>query len=194
MPKNTHETIRESLYRAHYRQVYAFVDRFFADAGIATQLSEDVFADAFTNYGSFGIRTRSDMLRHEGEIRMLLARLCVKYALRELRDAPETWIRYDWYVTDPEAPLTEEPGYSLRGEVTAGELYRALTSLHGDGCELLLLRQCAELPMEWIASLYDISGQAALIRYLRARRSFMEKFRAAREDTARVCGQPTMDC
>ena len=188
---NTHETIRENLYRAHYRQVYAFFDRLFADAGIATQLSEDVFADAFTNYGSFGIRTRSALARHEGEIRLLLARLCVKIALRRLRDEPDTWIRYDWYVTDPEAPLTEDPGYNVHGEVTSGELYRALTSLRGDGCELLLLHLCAELPLDWIASLYDISGQAALIRYLRARRSFAERF--LRKGTPRSAAQSALD-
>lgn len=179
MQRNTHDTIRESLYRAHYRQVYAFFDRLFADAGTAGRLSEEVFVDAFTNYGTFGIRLRSDMARHETEIRILLARLCVKCALRYLRSEPDAVIRYDWYVTDPEAPLTEEPGYSLRGAISSRELYQALASLPGDGCELILLYQCAELPMEHIAPLYDISTEAALIRYLRARRAFIHKFRAA---------------
>lgn len=180
MPK-THETIRESLYRANYRQVYAFFDRLFGDAVIAGRLSEEVFVDAYTNYGAFGIRTRRELEHHENEIRVMLARLCVKCALRHLRDDPDATIRYDWYVTDPEAPLNEEPGYFLRGETSCHNLYRALTSLHGDGCELILLHQCAELSLEHIAPLYEISAEAAHVRYLRARRAFYNKFRTMHE-------------
>lgn len=176
MPK-THETIRESLYRVHYRQVNAFFDRLFSDAVAADRMSEEVFSDAFTNYGVFGIRTRRDMASQENEIRVLLSRLCVKCALHHLRDDPDATIRYDWYVTDPDAPLTEDPGYSLRGEVSSHGLYRVLSSLQGNGCELLLLHHCADLPMDEIAPLYDISPEAALIRYLRARRTFYGKFR-----------------
>ena len=160
----THETIRESLYRVHYRQVNAFFDRLFSDAVAADRMSEEVFSDAFTNYGVFGIRTRRDMASQEYEIRVLLSRLCVKCALHHLRD-------------DPDAPLTEDPGYFLRGEVSSHGLYRVLSSLQGNGCELLLLHHCADLPMDEIAPLYDISPEAALIRYLRARRTFYGKFR-----------------
>lgn len=176
MPK-TNKTIRERLYRMYYRQVNAFFDRLFSDAIAAERLSEEVFVDAFTNYGVFGIRTKKDLAVQENEIRMLLYRLCVKCALRHLRDDPDATIRYDWYVTDPDAPLTEEPGYSLRGEVASHDLYRILSTLSGNGCELLLLHHCADLPIDEIAPLYDLSAEAAHIRYLRARRTFYTQFR-----------------
>ncbi len=182
MPK-THETIRENLYRMYYRQVNAFFDRLYSDAVISDRMSGEVFMDAFTNYGVFGIHTRRDMAEHENEIRVLLSRLCVKCALRHLREDPDATIRYDWYVTDPDAPLNEDPGYSLCGEVSTRKLYRVLSALSGNGCEILLLHHCADLPLGEIAPLFDISAEAMLIRYLRARRTFYNKFRAISTET-----------
>lgn len=177
MPKK-HETIRESLYRTYYRQVYAFFMRVFADAGTADVLSGDVFVEAFTRYGTFGIRSRRDLEeRHDG-IAVLICRMCVRRTYRWMRENPDAVIRYDWYVTDPDAPLDENPGRFVRGSISGREALRALRALPKDGGELLLLRECGELSFDALSRLYEISPASARARCLHARATFYARLSA----------------
>ena len=156
----------ELIYAEHYQQVYSFLHKLCRDAGAAGQLSKRTFLQAY-----------KDILRYSEQCEMGTWILGIavgeyrKYLYEKVSDS----IRFNFYITDPEAPLSEEPGYRLMKDVDISEVKRVLTALPEKDTAVLLLRIYGEIPYKEIAGLLGISADSAKLIFIRTKEYVKEE-------------------
>ena len=156
----------ETIYRAYYRRVYSFLYKLCHEHETAEDLTQETFYQAYKS-----------LPRYRGECEMFtwLAAIAKNMFFKHLRHARHENIVIDLYVTEPEAPLSDEPGYRIVREVEAEQVRRAIASLPAKYADVLILRIYGELPFREIAMKLGISENSAKVIYHRAKNMIKEK-------------------
>ena len=131
----------------------------------AEDLTQETFYQAYRSFG-----------RYNGECEMFtwLAAIAKKMFLKYLRQNSKESILIDVYVTEPEAPLTDEPGYRLSRQVEIAELRAAIAAMPKKYSDVLILRIYGELSYEEIAAKLGISVNSAKVIFHRAKKIIKE--------------------
>ena len=103
-----------------------------------------------------------------------LAAIAKKTFFKYLRQNRKESILIDVYVTEPEAPLTDEPGYRLSKQVEIAELRAAIAAMPKKYSDVLILRIYGELSYEEIAAKLGISVNSAKVIFHRAKKIIKE--------------------
>ena len=156
----------ERIYAEHYQQVYSFLHKLCQDASAAEQLSKQTFLQAY-----------KDIFRYseQCEIGTWILGIAADEYLKYLHDKAADSFKVNFYITDPEASLSEEPGYRLMKDVDISEVKRALTALPEKDTEVLLLRIYGEIPYKEIAGLMGISADSAKLIFIRTKEHVKEE-------------------
>ena len=156
----------ERIYGAYYRRVYSFLYQLCHDASAAEDLTQETFYQAYLSLG-----------RYNGECELFtwLAAIAKNMFFKYLRRIKNESIQIDLYITEPEAPLSDEPGYRLMKEVEVSEVRRAIASMPKKYSDVLILRIYGELPYDEIAAKLGISVNSAKVIYHRAKKILKEK-------------------
>lgn len=155
----------ERIYRENYRRVYAFLYRLCRSPETAEDLTQDTFYQAYIS-----------LPRYNGQCEMFtwLAAIAKNMFLKHLRRTKNESMTIDLYISDPEAPLTDDPGYRLMKEVEVADVLSVLESMPKKYSEVFLLRAYGELPYSEIAKKLDISVSSAKVIYHRAKKYIKE--------------------
>ncbi len=155
----------EQIYRDHYRRVYSFLYKLCRSPETAEDLTQETFYQAYIS-----------LSRYNGQCEMFtwLAAIAKNTFLKYLRHTKNEKMTIDLYISDPEAPLTDEPGYRLLREVEIDRILKALERLPKKYSDVFLLRTYGELPYSEIALKLGISVSSAKVIYHRARKSIKE--------------------
>ncbi len=156
----------ETIYRAYYRRVYSFLFKLCHEHETAEDLTQETFYQAYMS-----------LSRYRGECEMFtwLAAIAKNMFLKHLRRTRNERILIDLYVTEPEAPLSDEPGYRIVREVEAQSVRQAIAAMPPKYSEVLILRIYGELPFREIAMKLGISENSAKVIYHRAKNMIKEK-------------------
>lgn len=156
----------ETIYRAYYRRVYSFLFKLCHEHETAEDLTQETFYQAYMS-----------LSRYRGECEMFtwLAAIAKNMFLKHLRRTRHERILIDLYVTEPEAPLSDEPGYRIVREVEAQSVRQAIAAMPPKYSEVLILRIYGELPFREIALKLGISENSAKVIYHRAKNMIKEK-------------------
>ena len=159
------DIVFEQIYSTYYRRVYAFLYKLCHDTRTAEDLTQDTFYQAYCSFG-----------RYNGECEMFtwLASIAKNVFFKHLRKHKNEVVPIDLYVTEPEAPLTDEPGYRLSKQVEAAELQAAIAAMPKKYSEVLILRIYGELSYEEIAAKLGISSGSAKVIFHRAKKIIKE--------------------
>ena len=155
----------ERIYRAYYHRVYSFLYKMCHDYDTAEDLTQETFYQAYKSIGKY---------RGECDMFTWLAAIAKNMLFKHLRKAKNDHILIDVYVTEPEAPLFDDPGYRLVKEVEVGQLQYAISAMPKKYSEVLILRIYAELPYKEIAAKLGISENSAKVIYHRAKSMIKE--------------------
>ena len=155
----------EQIYSTYYRHVYSFLYKLCHDTRVAEDLTQETFYQAYRSFG-----------RYNGECEMFtwLAAIAKKMFLKYLRQNSKESILIDVYVTEPEAPLTDEPGYRLSRQVEIAELRAAIAAMPKKYSDVLILRIYGQLSYEEIAAKLGISVNSAKVIFHRAKKIIKE--------------------
>ena len=156
----------ERIYAEHYQQVYSFLHKLCRTQDTAERLSKQTFFWAY-----------KDILRYNKKCEMstwLLGIAADRY-LKYLHEKAEDAFEVNFFITDPEAPLSEEPGYRLVKNVDISEVRRVLSALPEKDTVILLLRIYAEISCEEIAGLMGISADSVKLIFIRTREYVKEE-------------------
>ena len=155
----------EDFVRKYYPRVLRYCHLHIYDTGYAEDLTQDTFYQAYCSFG-----------RYNGECEMFtwLASIAKNVFLKHLRKHKNEIVPIDLYVTEPEAPLTDEPGYRLSRQVEAAELRAAIAAMPKKYSEVLILRIYGELSYEEIAAKLGISVNSAKVIFHRAKKIIKE--------------------
>lgn len=155
----------ERIYRTYYRRVYEFLYKQCHDAQLSAEMTQNTFCTAYGH-----------LMRYSGECEMFtwLAALAKNELMRYIRTHSDGSLFIDLYVTVPDAPLNEEPGYRVTREVTYSELRRAFDALPPRYTETAILRIYGEISYEEIARMLDISQNTAKVIFFRATKMLKE--------------------
>lgn len=163
--KNAPEEVFEQIYRDHYKRVYAFLYKLCRNSETAEDLTQETFYQAYISLGRF-----------DGSCELLtwLISIAKNLFFKYLRSTKNDSMTIDLYITDLEAPLSDEPGYRLIREVEIADVRRAIDAMPKKYSEVLVLRIYAELPYEEIARKLGISVNSAKVIFHRAK-NFIKK-------------------
>ena len=155
----------ERIYRENYRRVYSFLYKLCRSPETAEDLTQETFYQAYIS-----------LPRYNGECEMFtwLAAIAKNMFLKHLRHTKHETMAVDLYVSDPEAPLTDEPGYRLMREVEISNILNVLDKMPKRYSEIFLLRTYGELPYSEIALKLGISVSSAKVIYHRAKEYIKE--------------------
>lgn len=156
----------ERIYAEYYQRVYSFLHKLCRDGSAAEQLSKQTFLQAY-----------KDIIHYKEQCEMstwLLSVAADEY-LKYLYDKASDSFEVNFYITDPEAPLSEEPGYRLMKDVDISEVKRVLTALPEKDTVVLLLRIYGEIPYKEIAGLMGISADSAKLIFIRTKEHVKEE-------------------
>ena len=155
----------ERIYRDNYRRVYSFLYKLCRSAETAEDLTQETFFQAYLS-----------LSRYNGQCEMFtwLAAIAKNIFLKYLRRQRRESMTVDLYISDPEAPLTDEPGYRLMREIEIADILKVLESMPKKYSEVFLLRTFGELPYAEIARKLDISVSSAKVIYHRAKKYIKE--------------------
>lgn len=156
----------ERIYAEYYQRVYSFLHKLCQDASAAEQLSKQTFLQAY-----------KDILRYSEQCEMgtWLLGIAVDEYLKYLYDKASDSFKVNFYIADPEAPLSEEPGYRLMKDVDISDVKQILTALPEKDTEVLLLRIYGEIPYKEIAGLLGISADSAKLIFIRTKEHVKEE-------------------
>ena len=159
------DAVFEQIYSTYYRRVYSFLYKLCHDTRLAEDLTQETFYQAYISFG-----------RYNGECEMFtwLASIAKNIFLKHLRKHKNEAVLIDLYVTEPEAPLTDEPGYRLSKQVEAAELRAAISAMPAKYSEVLILRIYGELSYEEIAAKLGITANSAKVIFPRAKKIIKE--------------------
>lgn len=163
--KNAPEEVFEQIYRDHYKRIYAFLYKLCRNSETAEDLTQETFYQAYISLGRF-----------DGSCELLtwLISIAKNLFFKYLRSTKNDSMTIDLYITDLEAPLSDEPGYRLIREVEIADVRRAIDAMPKKYSEVLVLRIYAELPYEEIARKLGISVNSAKVIFHRAK-NFVKK-------------------
>lgn len=156
----------EHIYSRNYQQVYSFLHKLCQAPDTAEQLTKQTF-----------LRAYKEILKYTCQYELItwLLGISAEEYLKHLRNGAEDSFKVNFYITDPEAPLTEEPGYRLTEDVDISEIKRVLNSLPLKDTKVLLLRIYAEVSYKEIAGLLNISKASAKLIFLRTKEKVKEE-------------------
>ncbi len=155
----------ERIYRDHYRRIYLFLYKLCRNAETAEDLTQETFYQAYISLGKYN---------GQCELFTWLASIAKNLFFKYLRSTTKESMIIDLYVTDLEAPLSDEPGYRLVKEVEIEDVRRAIDSMPKKYSEVLVLRIYGELPYEEIARKLGISVNSAKVIFYRAKQFIKE--------------------
>ncbi len=155
----------ERIYRDHYRRIYLFLYKLCRNAETAEDLTQETFYQAYVSLGKYN---------GQCELFTWLASIAKNLFFKYLRTTTKESMIIDLYVTDLEAPLSDEPGYRLVKEVEIDDVRRAIDSMPKKYSEVLVLRIYGELPYEEIARKLGISVNSAKVIFYRAKQFIKE--------------------
>lgn len=155
----------ERIYRDHYRRIYLFLYKLCRNAETAEDLTQETFYQAYVSLGKYN---------GQCELFTWLASIAKNLFFKYLRTTTKESMIIDLYVTDLEAPLSDEPGYRLVKEVEIEDVRRAIDSMPKKYSEVLVLRIYGELPYEEIARKLGISVNSAKVIFYRAKQFIKE--------------------
>ncbi len=155
----------ERIYRDHYRRIYLFLYKLCRNAETAEDLTQETFYQAYISLGKYN---------GQCELFTWLASIAKNLFFKYLRSTTKESMIIDLYVTDLEAPLSDEPGYRLVKEVEIEDVRRAIDSMPKKYGEVLVLRIYGELPYEEIARKLGISVNSAKVIFHRAKQFIKE--------------------
>ncbi|MCD7788423.1 MAG: RNA polymerase sigma factor [Firmicutes bacterium] len=155
----------EGIYKENYKRVYSFLYRLCRDENVAEDLTQDTFYQAYISLD-----------RYNGQCEMFtwLAAIVKNVFFNYLRRTKKESLVVDVYVSEPEAPLSDEPGYRILREVDIKSVRRAIRKLPKKYSEVLILRVYGELPFDEIAKKLDISTNSAKVIFYRAKNYIKE--------------------
>ena len=156
----------ENLYQEYYNQIYVFLYRMCADAGIAEDLTQETFLQAYTSFHRF---------RGECEVFTWLAAIAKHSYFKYLKknklhlDAANLELVIDSYCEGMDGP--EEYVHKQYVEKAVRNVLENIPKKYRD---VVLLRIYAELPFSQIALILKISENSAKVIYFRAKKLLME--------------------
>lgn len=155
----------EKIYSTYYRHVYSFLYKLCHDTRVAEDLTQETFYQAYSSFG-----------RYNGQCEMFtwLAAIAKNVFFKYLRKNKRESILIDLYVAEPEAPLTDEPGYRISKQVEIAELRAAIAAMPKKYSEVLILRIYGELSYEEIGAKLGISANSAKVIFHRAKKIIKE--------------------
>ncbi len=155
----------EQIYAENYKSVYAFLLKLCRDPHVAEDLTQETFCQAYTS-----------MYRYNGQCKMFtwLAAIAKNVFLKHLRKTKQESLLIDLYIDEPDAPITDEPGYRLMKEVEVSEIRRAIKMLPPKYSDVLILRIYGDLSYEEIARKLGISVNSAKVIFHRAKKQIKE--------------------
>lgn len=158
-------TVFEQIYRTYYRRIYAFLYKLCHDTRLAEDLTQETFYQAYLSFH-----------RYNGDCEMFtwLASIAKNMFLKHLRKHKHESILIDLFVTEPEAPLTDEPGYRLQRQLEIAEVRAAISAMPKKYSEVLILRIYGELSYDEIASRLGITANSAKVIFHRAKKIIKE--------------------
>ncbi len=156
----------ERIYADNYRQIYAFLYKLCRDPYVSEDLTQETFFQAYLS-----------LHRYNGRCSMFtwLAAIAKNLFFNYLRKTKAETLAIDLYVTEPESPLTEEPGHVLKREIEISRVRQAISELPKKYSDVLILRIYGELSYEEIAAKLGISVNSARVIYYRAKNFMKEK-------------------
>ena len=155
----------EQIYRDHYRRIYSFLYKLCRSPETAEDLTQETFYQAYIS-----------LSRYNGQCEMYtwLAAIAKNIFLKYLRRQRRESMIVDLYISDPEAPLTDEPGYRLMREIEIADILKVLESMPKKYSEVFLLHTYGELPYSEIALKLGISVSSAKVICHRAKKYIKE--------------------
>ena len=155
----------ERIYRDNYRRVYSFLYKLCRSPETAEDLTQETFYQAYIS-----------LSRYNGQCEMFtwLAAIAKNMFLKHLRRTKHESMMVDLYVSDPEAPLTDDPGYRIMQEIEVADILSVIESIPQKYSEVFLLRTYGELPYSEIARKLGISVSSAKVIYHRAKKHIKE--------------------
>ena len=155
----------ERIYRDNYRRVYSFLYKLCRSPETAEDLTQETFYQAYVS-----------LSRYNGQCEMFtwLAAIAKNMFLKHLRHTKHESMIVDLYISDPEAPLSDDPGYRIMREVEVADILAVIESMPKKYSEVFLLRTYGELPYSEIARKLDISVSSAKVIYHRAKKYIKE--------------------
>ncbi len=155
----------EEIYKENYKRVYSFLYRLCRDENTAEDLTQDTFYQAYISLETYN--GKCEMLTW---LLAIAKNLFFKYLRRTKRES----LVVDLYVSEPEAPLTDDPGYRIMREVDIKEVRHAIKKLPKKYSDVLILRVYGELPFDEIARKLGISTNSAKVIFHRAKNYIKE--------------------
>ena len=155
----------ERIYRDNYRRVYSFLYKLCRSPETAEDLTQETFYQAYIS-----------LPRYNGQCEMFtwLAAIAKNMFLKHLRRTKRESMLVDLYVSDPEAPLTDDPGYRIIQQVEVADILSVIENMPQKYSEVFLLRTYGELPYSEIARKLGISVSSAKVIYHRAKKYIKE--------------------
>ncbi len=159
------ESTFEQIYHTYFRRVYSFLYKLCHDTVTAEDLTQETFYQAYRSLG-----------RYDGTCEMFtwLVAIAKNLFFKFLRRRNREPMLIDLYITEPELPFTEEPGYRLIKELEASDLRRAISSMPEKYSDVLILRIYGELSYKEIAAKLGISESSAKVIFFRAKNRIKE--------------------
>lgn len=160
----------EKLYEINFPRVYAFLFRLCKDEGLAEELTQETFFQAFRSFHRF---------RGDSELFTWLASIAKHtfYAyLRKNRMHLES-INID-LVTDAVCEDAENgPEETVQKKMTAEAVRSLISKIPDKYRDVVMLRLYAELPFSQVAAALKISENSAKVIYHRAKKMLMEELK-----------------
>lgn len=163
--KNAPDLQFERIYRDHYKRVYSFLYKLCRSPETAEDLTQETFYQAYISLNRFD---------GSCELYTWLISIAKNLFFKYLRKTKNDHLTIDLYITDLEAPLSDEPGYRLIREVEIEDVRRAIDAMPKKYSEVLIMRIYAELPYEEISRKLGISVNSAKVIFHRAK-NFVKK-------------------
>ena len=155
----------EQIYLEYYRRVFVFLYKLCRDTYVAEDLTQETFCQAYRSLN-----------RYNGQCELFtwLCAIAKNMFLKHLQKTRAESMVIDLYISDLEAPLTEEPGYRLFREVEIERVRKALDTIPPKYSEVLILRIYGELSYEEIARQLGISVNSTKVIFHRAKKHIKE--------------------
>lgn len=155
----------EQIYRGYYRKVYSFIYKMCLDESLAETLTQEAFYRSYRRLSKYN---------GNYDLYVFISAVAYDLFLKYLKGGVMKTVKIDLYVSDPDAPLSDEPGYKLSKIVETTKLIdtlRKMSSTHG---ELFVLRVYGEVSYEELAAKYGISVNSIKSMYREAKIIFKE--------------------
>lgn len=153
-------TTFEQIYRSYYRQIYSFLYKMCLDESLAETLTQETFYRSYRTISKYSGKY---------DLYVFISAVAYKLFFKHLKSQTSGTITVDLYVTDPDAPLDDDPGYKISKTVEIPKLVETLRSMPQKYGEILVLRIYGEVPYEDLAAKHRLSVNAVKAIYREAK-------------------------